>query len=97
MLNEINLKSVSIIELNYRYIDTEEFTDMSKGKQGGKDLIFLTSLPLNPDHFLLCQVSPKVLSLSETRKMFLQLYTTLQQLESHLIFYFHKSTGFLPF
>lgn len=39
LLNEINLESVGIIEFNYRYIDTEEFTDVSKVKQVDQDLI----------------------------------------------------------
>lgn len=59
-LNEINLELENIIEFIYWYTDTEKFTDVSKFKQEGQDLI-LEPLPVNPDHFLLHQVSPKFL------------------------------------
>lgn len=59
-LNENNLELENTIEFIYRYTDTEKFTDVSKFKQECQDLI-LEPLPVNPNHFLLHQVSPKFL------------------------------------
>lgn len=59
-LTEINLELKNIIEFIYWYTNTEKFTDVSKFKQEGQDLI-LEALPVNLDHFLLHQVSPKFL------------------------------------